>query len=159
MEYRFFTHVLKKWKVRFLFQNESIIPYNPFSSMFRQLTAGQSDVVACGIWQSTIHSNKDLTTFFDYNCNTWIAPKPKKLDPATLVYLTLSAPVWGVYISCFVCTAILVTAISIVEENIKNTKIVSSNLGRSFLEATNAATSHGITNLPSQISVQVLLIR
>lgn len=159
MEYRFLTHVLKKWKVQFLFQNESRIPFNPFASMFGQLAKGYSDVVGCGIWQSKIHSDKDLTAFLDYNCNTWIAPKPQKLDPAALVYLALSTPVWGVYISCFICTAMLVTTMSRIGNNIWNAKIVSSTLGRSFLEAANAATSHGITNFPSQISVQLLLIR
>ncbi|XP_037040417.1 uncharacterized protein LOC119077337 [Bradysia coprophila] len=126
--------------------------------MFKELAEGQSDVVACGVWQSSNRSTKDLTSYFDDMCSTWIAPKPQRLDPASLIYLTLSTPVWGLYIFCFICTATLLTTISKIEEEIRNTKIASSTLGRSFLDATNAATSHGITNFPNQISVQVLLI-
>lgn len=127
--------------------------------MFTQLAEGYSEMAMCGIWLHTMHSNKDLTTYFDYNCNTWIAPKPTKLDPAALVYLALSAPVWGLYITCFVLTVILMTIISKCEENMKKTKIVSSHFGRSLLEATNTATAHGIFNFPKQISVQILLMR
>lgn len=159
LEYRFLTHVLKNWKLRFLKQNESMIPYNPFGSMFTQLATGQSEMAMCGVWLHTMHSNKDLTSYFDYNCNTWIAPKPTKLDPAALVYLALSAPVWALYTCCFVVTVILLTIISKIEEDIKSTKTLLSNLSRSWLEATNTATSHGITNFPKQISVQILLVR
>lgn len=159
MEYRFLTHVIKNWKIRFLQQNESIIPFNPFGKMFSEIANGYSEMVMCGIWLHSMHSNKDLTSYFDYNCNTWIAPKPKKLDPAALVYLALSAPVWGLYAFCFVLTVILLTIISKIEENIKKTKIVSSHFGRSLLEATSTATSHGIINFPKQISVQIVLVR
>ncbi len=120
---------------------------------------GYSDMVMCGIWLNVLHSNKDLTSYFDYNCNTWIAPKPHKLDPAALVYLALSAPVWGVYFFCFVLTAILLTFISKIAENISKTKIMSSYFGRSLLEAANTATSHGVINFPQQLSVQILLVR
>lgn len=136
-----------------------MIPFNPFGSMFTELAKGQTEMVMCGIWLDSIHSNKDLTSYFDYNCNTWIAPKPKKLDPAALIYLALSAPVWVVYISCFGFTVILLTIISKIEEDIKETKIVSSHFGRSLLEAINTATSHGVNNFPKQISVQILLVR
>lgn len=128
--------------------------------MFSELQQDASQLVMCGVWLHIMHYvDKDLASYFVSDCNTFVAPKPDKIDSATLIYLTLSTPVWVSYLFCFVLTVVALTVISKVEERITGMKVFTSNFGRCMLEATNTATSHGIVNFPTQSSIKILLIR
>lgn len=160
LEYRFITSVLKNWKIKFLHQDQTQIPFTPHVTMLNELENQTSQLVMCAVWLNYWHVPRfDLTNYFDYHCNTWICPKPVKLNAATAVYRTLSSDVWLLYALCFALTVVVLTIISQLESKFRKTEVISSKLGRCLLEAANTATSHAAVNIPQQLSIQILLLR
>lgn len=160
LEYRYITSVLKNWKIKFIHQDETQKPFTPHVTMFYDLGNRSSQLVMCGVWLNYWHLPKwELTNYFDFHCNTWICPKPTKLNAATAVYRTLNSEVWLIYGFCFALTVAVLMKISQLESKLRKTEIISSKFGRCLLEAANTATSHGAVHIPPQLSIQILLLR
>lgn len=161
LEYRYITSVLKNWKIKFVHTDETLKPFTPITTMFNDLENRSSQLVMCAVWLTYwIIPGRDFTHYFDYHCNTWICPKPTKLNPATAVYKRiLSGEVWILYGFCFALTVVVLATISQYESRLRKTKIISSEIGRCLLEATNTATSHAAVHIPPQLSIQILLLR
>lgn len=160
LEYRYIASVLKNWKIKFIHLDDTKKPFTPHATMLKDLDNQYSQLVMCGVWLDYFHGEKwDITNYFDYDCITFVCPKPTKLNAATAVYRTLSGEVWLVYGFCFALTVVVLTKISQLESQFRKIKIFSSEIGRSLLEAANTATSHATEHIPTQLSIQILLLR
>lgn len=128
--------------------------------MFYDLGNQSSQLVICNVWLHWWHVAKwDMTNYFDYHCNTWVAPKPTKFNEATAVYRTLSSDVWMGYGFFFFLTVAMLAKISQIESKFTKTEIKLSHFERCFLEATNTATAHATAQCPQQLSIRILLLR
>lgn len=134
------------------------------------LADNQCDLVLCSLWMTEDrYHHFDVTKYFDYQCGTYLVPKPNIINAALYIYLPLSNSVWlGIFIS-FILTGICVTALSRVNqrhrkqsfENLStmvSSNLIYSSIARSYLEMFSSTTAHSIHKMPSQTSIKFLLM-
>lgn len=119
-------------------------------------------MLLCSLWMSEINNiNVDFSTFYDYQCATFVVPKTQQINPATYVYIALEYKVWLSYLSFLLITGVLLTVITMIGITVNKDSWQSSNfatLSSSFTQVINIATSHGLTSFPVQMPLKILVI-
>lgn len=124
--------------------------------MLEYLDEHKADIVMCNVWLTEREDKYDFTTFHNYECNTLMVPKPRRVSEITAIYTTLSAQVWLLFGLFFFVTGILlwVSAKIAMIEN-----LIYVNVSRIFLDVISIATSHAVNYIPRQHFMRILLLR
>lgn len=89
-------------------------------------------------------------------------PKPKLINPAAYLYMSLNQHIWIAFLCSFILVSIILTVVAkigkrILKKSWKDHKYIE--LPRSFMDSLNVATSHGIEKFPEQDSMKTLFSR
>lgn len=89
-------------------------------------------------------------------------PKPKLVNPAAYLYMSLSRSVWFAFLLSFIVVSMILTLIArtgrrTIRKSWKDKHYI--DLTRSFMDSLNVATTHGIEKFPKQESMKTLLTR
>lgn len=166
-EYRFFTEIVKEYTLEIVLHSYTSNAWD--LNTVKDLNSTRCDLVLCSLWITQRRYNKfDISMYYDFQCGTFLVPKPSIINAALYVYLPLTNYVWfGIFIS-FVLTGICVTALSRVGQRQrmiprKNQKTVYWNsvynqITRSYLEMFSSTTGHGIHVMPNKTRIKLLLM-
>lgn len=123
----------------------------------------------CSTWLSEEHyKSYDLSKYYDFQCATFLVPKPTVITQASSIYLPLSRFVWSLFIGCLLLTGLLynflfqvMTRFNSVKRFFTEKRSISGELyylSTALLDAVNIATSHGLPRIVPKVPIQILTI-
>lgn len=136
---------------------------DPWSTVLHNVNNDKSDLAMCSVWLNLKSVTfYDVSNYVDYQCGTFLVPKSKLVNPAAYLYMSLSQSVWGALLFSFILVSVILTFLATIGKRImkkswKDEKYI--DLTRSFMNALDVATSHGIEKFPTQDSMKALFSR
>lgn len=159
VEYRCLKEITKNWKIKFNLNNNLV---DSWQKTISDTINNISDVSMCSIWQNIHNFNlMDLSLYVDYQCITFVVPRPIPISQATFIYLSFNSTVWIAFILTLITTTILLNVLTLTINKLQIESFKSSKFLRlttSCTEIINSATSHEIINIPKNGSIRILLI-
>lgn len=156
IEYRFLEVLTRHWQLKAV---EPISRPAEWDATLRYLREDKTDIAMCSIWlTSQRYTEFDLTNFYDYQCGTFLVPKPARLAIASNIYRPLSGLVWIMVIVSFVIPILFLKIASIL--GLRNGRdTIYSEVSRTYLDLLAIFTAHGVEYFPRQTSIKIVLIR
>lgn len=116
----------------------------------------------CSIWMSQFnHKRYDLSTYYGSQCLTMMVPRPKYINEASIIYLSLKSKLWFYFGSAFaaiICMLIAISKIGISTKLYKRRDVPFHNFTKTVTEVVNIATSHGLTKFPAQTPIKFVIL-
>ena len=158
IEYRFIKEVARNWKINFdrrpLDKDRDL-----YEEMYVKVNNRSSDVVMCSVWINERHHQMvALSTYFDWQCVTFLVPIPTKIPEATIIYRTLSATSWAAFLSAFFLTGLSLTFVARLQSNSIACR-ANRSIVNCFLDLVNIATAQGLNQMPKSHLLRVILLR
>ncbi|XP_037052444.1 uncharacterized protein LOC119085982 [Bradysia coprophila] len=160
LEFRILSEITHPWTIQPTKCDISQTISDPWSTVLKNVNNGTTDLAMCSVWLN-LKSNDfyDATNYIDYQCGTFLVPKPTLVNPAAYLYMSLSRNVWMAFLFSFISTSIIMTLTARTGKRFLkkswNDKLYI-DFSRSFLDSMNVATLHGIEKFPKQDSIKSL---
>lgn len=161
LQYRTIKEIIKPWKIEHNKCDFSPTISVPWNTVLYNVNDNISDLAMCSIWMTKPLSQYDPSTYFDLQCGTFLVPKPHLLNPASYLYMSLSASDWyGFAVSLIVMTLSFSIITKIGRRFIGSwSDLMYDSFSRSLMDALDMATSHGLAKFPKEHSMKFLLNR
>lgn len=166
MEYRIIRAATKGWRTWLVRRDFSATVPNPWKQIMTDIADNLTDMGICSMWMNAKRADQfDLSTFYDFQCIKLLVPRPTRLNAASAIYRTFAVDVWCVFLFFCLITGLLLMSLSRIDYTIiycdKAARAVPkyNNFTRAIMEIMNIATGHGVNKIPTQHSLNVLLIR
>lgn len=162
IQYRMLQEIAKNWKIE---HKQCDFSTNEWKEVLTNVNDGVSDLAMCSIWMNQVYSGYDTGTYFDLQCGTFLVPKPKSINPAAYLYLSLNTIDWyGFVVSLItmtICFTLFTRIGTMIKAGIKDSfkDYVYSDATRSLLDTLNIVTNHGLAKFPEESTMRLLMIR
>lgn len=183
LEYRIVKETVKNWTVEHVKCDFSNKILDPWSTVLRNVQKNITDLAMCSVWLNVKSTtNFDASNYVDFQCGTFLGmlkyqspvsppelqnliffcsvPKPKLLNAASFLYLSIGADVWCATVVSLIVMSLCFTILAKVGQKWMNNSwkdLVYVDFTRSILDAIDVATSHGLEKFPKQHSMRILL--
>lgn len=109
LEYRVLKEIVTNWTIEYKKCDTSAEIRDPYGEVRGQVEKNHSDLAMCSVWlNEKSNTYLDVTSYINYECATFLVPKPEMLNPATYLYKSISVNVgWSVLISMITTSVIL----------------------------------------------------
>lgn len=109
LEYRMLKAIIQNYTIEHSKCDTSETIRDPYGEVRGQVENAGSDLGMCSIWlNERSNTNLDVTNYINYECATFLVPKPESLNPATYLYKSINGIVGcSVAISWLVMSIIL----------------------------------------------------
>lgn len=156
-EIRFLKEVTRNWKVKIYDRQFLAETGYTYTQVCDDVQFKTTDTGTCSMWiTSDTFKRMELSNYFGNLCGTFLVPKPHRITHASYMYLPLSSTVWWVLISFLIGTTLLhYLFLRIWTKNSRRNRY--EIFGRTFLDAINILTSHGIPKIFARISIRILI--
>lgn len=127
--------------------------------VLKGLQADEADIGLCSIWLSYQHiRDNDLSMYLDYQCVTFLVPRPFRKSEAFFIYFSLQTDVWLYFLGSLILIGLLLTFFSRLSIFKAERRLPYRCLLKSYVEMINAATSHGIAIFPTQTPIKFIVV-
>lgn len=161
IQYRMLQEIAKTWKIEHRKCDFSNTVSLPWKEVLNNVNDDLSDLAMCSIWMDQPRPKYDTSTYFDLQCGTFLVPKPKALNPAAYLYLSLNSNDWcGFGVSLIIMTMCFTMFTKIGRRLNDSWKdYVYNDLTRSSIDALNIVTNHGLAKSPVENTMRLLVNR
>lgn len=163
LEYRVLKEIMKNWTIEYKKCDTSAAIRDPYGAVRGQVENQESDLAMCSVWlNEKSNTYLDVTSYINYECATFLVPKPETLNPATYLYKSTGVEVgWSVLIS-MIATSIILTVIARTGRKLMNKSwadLVYVSLSRSSIDTFGIVTSQSLVKFPKETSMKSLILR
>lgn len=160
-QYRMLKEITSSWTIEHNKCDFSRTITVPWNTVLQNVNDEISDLAMCSTWMTKQLSQYDMSTYFDFQCGTFLVPKPKLLNPASYLYLSLSENNWYGFAVSFIVMTLCFTIFTRVGRKFMDSwnDLAYVDFSRSLMDVLDAATSHGLTKFPKQHSMKFLVNR
>lgn len=133
------------------FHTDEWLPY-----AVQQLRQQRADIAMCCPWlELDGYVEFDLTTVIDFQCGTFLVPKPQAISAANYMYMSFSAEVWSLVLICYGLIAMMMFGLARWLQPGRYADGV-----RTVLDLICICTNHGLDTLPGERSraIRMLLV-
>lgn len=153
VEFRLISDIIRGWHVHYNTSNRN------WGDILSGLHTDETDIGLCSIWLSYDHIQKyDLSMYLDYQCITFLVPRPFQKSEAYFIYFSLQMDVWLYFLLSMIIVGLLLTILSRFFMFKVERRLPYRSLAVSFIEMINTATSHGIAIFPDQTPIKFIVI-
>lgn len=153
VEFRLISDIVRGWHVHYN------VSHHNWNNILSALQNEETDIGLCSIWLSYDHIRKyDLSMYLDYQCITFLVPRPLQKSEAFFIYFSLQSDVWMYFLITMISIGVLLTLISRFNVFKHKRRLPYRNLLISFVEMINTATSHGIAIFPDQTPIKFIVV-
>lgn len=128
-----------------------------------EIERNASDIAICSIWMTVSHNIEfDITSYFDYQCGTFLVPQPSIVNDAYKIYTTLNPEIWFCILGTVIMTSVCLTYMSKIGSRLLANHWKDefyTDAVRSSIDVIGMASSHGVSRFPRQGSIKVLIVR
>lgn len=158
IEYDFISDVTKNWKV-----SHKFLERNNWLGSLNNVSRGMADIGICSVWMlHETYKIVDFSSYFDFQCATFLVPRPTRKDNAAFIYLSMRPTTWGSFFLSFFLTWLLLFYISKVCSRFglyPQNMLKYIQPSRAFLDLVNTVTTHGLVSFPKPRPIRILLSR
>lgn len=164
IEMQIISEISKNWPREYVmrdFFRLANVTTDPWNRVLMDVRENISDIASCSIWLSRVHAEMtELSKYYEYQCATFLVPRPEILSRPSTIYKPLTNIVWISFTICLFLTTLLLKLIAILgarlfESDFRDNKF--NDLTTGLIEVVNIATSHGIPNFPWTSAVKILI--
>lgn len=161
IQYRTIQEIARPWKIEHTkcdFSSKVTVPWN---QVLHNVNDGVSDVAMCSIWMNKPLTQYDPSTYFDLQCGTFLVPKPRPLNPAAYLYLSLNANDWYFFLLSLILMTMCFTWFTRIGMLVIDpwVDVVYRKFSRSLMDALDMATNHGLVKFPKEQCLKFLVNR
>lgn len=161
IQHRLLREVANGWNIEYTKCDFSSTIKVPWNKVLSNVQDDVSDLAMCSNWMSKPLSQYDTSTYFDFQCGTFLVPKPKTLSPASYLYLSLSVKDWYGFIMSLIVMALCFTLFTKIGSHLFGSwnDSVYNDFRRSMMDALDMATNHGLNKFPKENAIKLLVYR
>lgn len=161
IQYRMLQEIAKTWKIEHRKCDFSSTITTPWLEVLYNVNDDITDLAMCSIWMNKQYVGYDMSTYFDFQCGTYLVPKPKALNPAAYLYLSLNSNDWYGFVVSLIAMTICLTLFTKVGRKIRDSfkDYVYNDSTRSLIDALNMVTNHGLAKCPQENTMRLLVNR
>lgn len=161
IQYRMLKEIAKPWPIAHNKCDFSSTIRVPWNTVLSNVDNEISDLAMCSIWMNKPLSQYDTSTYFDLQCGTFLVPKPKFVNPASYLYLSINANGWYGFAGSLIVMSLCFWIFTKIGKTFIGTwrDLVYDDFSRSLLDAIDMATCHGLAIYPKQHSMKFLVNR
>lgn len=160
LEYRVLKEIVKNWIIVHNKCDTSETIHDPYGEARGQVQDHQSDLAMCSVWlNEKSNTYLDVTSYINYECATFLVPKPESLNPATYLYKSLNVVVGCSVVISLIVLSIILTIFGRMDRKIKKKSwngLVYVAFSRSLFDTFGICTAQSL-KFPKEYSIKYLL--
>lgn len=159
LEYRVLKEIAKNWTIAHNKCDTSETIHDPYGEARGQVQDHQSDLAMCSVWlNEKSNTYLDVTSYINYECATFLVPKPESLNPATYLYKSLNVVVGCSVVISLIVLSFIVTIFARIGRKLKKKSwngLVYIAFSRSLFDTFGICTAQSL-KFPKEHSVKYL---
>lgn len=163
LEYKVLKEVVKNWTIEHHKCDTSATIRDPYGEVRGQVENHESDLAMCSVWlNEKSNTYLDVTSYINYECATFLAPKPNELNPATYLYKSINGIVGCSILTSLFGLSIIFTICGRIGRAIKGKfwiDLVHIGFSRSLFDTFGIFTGQSLLKFPKEHSMKSLFFR
>lgn len=161
LEYRVLKEVAKNWIIEHNKCDTSETIRDPYGEVRGQVERHESDLAMCSVWlNEKSNTYLDVTSYINYECGTFLVPKPDSLNPATYLYKSINGVVGLSVIACLIVVSILLSIFGRIGRKSKSkawNDVVYIDFIRALFDTIGVFTAQSLQKFPKEHSMRYLI--
>lgn len=160
LEYKLLKEIMKNWTIEHNKCDTSETIRDPYGAVRGQVENHQSDLAMCSVWlNEKSNTYLDVTSYINYECATFLVPKPESLNPATYLYKSINGIVGCSVVILWIVMSIIMPIFGRIGRKFKGKSWNDSvylAYSRSFFDTFGIFTSQSLTKFPREQTMKSL---